>query len=164
MSSECFKVTYCPCPSHFNTNHWTVSQTKKVGRSSLQKWDMAWGCLSFLTIPLAVSPSQVQASPLLYSSEVYSQGTHKSVMILVYAFCPRVVVAGVLVAQSCLTLCNPMHCSPPGSSVHGILQARILEWVAIPFSRGSSRSRDQTQVSFIVDRFFTIWATREVPV
>ena len=50
----------------------------------------------------------------------------------------------VLVAQSCLTLCNPMNCSPPGASVHGILQARILEWVAIPFSRWSSRSRDQT--------------------
>ena len=46
------------------------------------------------------------------------------------------------VAQSCLTLCNPMDYSPRGSSVHGILQARILEWVAIPFSRGSSRPRD----------------------
>ena len=45
----------------------------------------------------------------------------------------------VLVAQSCPILCNPMDCSPPGFSVHGILQARILEWVAIPFSRGSSR-------------------------
>jgi len=67
----------------------------------------------------------------------------------------------VLVAQSCLTLCNPMDCSPPGSSVHGILQARILEWVAIPFSRGSSWSRDWTQVSCIIGRLFTIWATRE---
>ena len=47
-----------------------------------------------------------------------------------------------LVAQSCLTLCDPMDGSPPGSSVHGILQARILEWVAIPFSRGSSWPRD----------------------
>ena len=46
-------------------------------------------------------------------------------------------------------LCDPMDCSPPGSSVHGILQARILEWVAISFSRGSSRPRDQTQVSHI---------------
>ena len=44
----------------------------------------------------------------------------------------------VLVPQSCLTLCNPMNCNPPGSSIHGILQARILEWVAIPFSKGSS--------------------------
>ena len=47
-----------------------------------------------------------------------------------------------VVAQSCLTLCDPMDCSPPGSSVHGIFQARILEWVAIPFSGGSSGPRD----------------------
>ena len=66
----------------------------------------------------------------------------------------------VLVTQSCLTLCNPM--SPPGSSVHGIFQARILEWVAISFFRGSSQPRDWTQVSRIAGRFFTIWATREV--
>ena len=56
------------------------------------------------------------------------------------------------VAQSCPTLCDPMDCSPPGSSVHGILQARILEWVAISFSRGSSWSRDRTQVSRITGR------------
>ena len=53
----------------------------------------------------------------------------------------------VLVAQSCLTLCSPMDCSPPGPSVHGVLQARILEWVAISFSRGSSEPRDRTGVS-----------------
>ena len=52
----------------------------------------------------------------------------------------------VLVAQSCLTLCNPMDCSLPVSSVHGILQARILEWVAIPFSRESFRTKDQVRV------------------
>ena len=67
----------------------------------------------------------------------------------------------VLVAQSCPTLCDPMDCSPPGSSVHGILQARILEWVAIPFSRGSSWPRDQTWVSCTAGRFFTVWVTRE---
>ena len=55
-------------------------------------------------------------------------------------------VVVMLVAQSCLTLCDPMDCSPPGSSVHGILQARILEWVAIPFSRSSSWPRDWTWV------------------
>jgi len=66
-----------------------------------------------------------------------------------------------LVAQSCLTLSDPVDCSPPGSSVHGILQARILEWVAISFSRGFSRPRDQTRVSCIAGRFFTNWATRE---
>ena len=59
-------------------------------------------------------------------------------------------------SPSCLTFCDPMDCSQPGSSVHGILQARILERVAIPFSRGSFQPRDQTQVSCIAGRFFTI--------
>ena len=54
-----------------------------------------------------------------------------------------------------------MNCSRPGSSVHGILQARIIEWVAIPFSRASSPPRDWTQVSCVAGSFFTIWATRE---
>ena len=62
-------------------------------------------------------------------------------------------------ALSRVWLCDPMDCSPPGSSVHGILQARILEWAAILFSRGSSQPRDQTWVSSIAGRFFTIWAT-----
>ena len=66
-----------------------------------------------------------------------------------------------LVTQSCLTLCGTMDCSPPGSSVHGIYQARILEWVAILFSRGFFQTRNGTQVSCIAGRFFTIWATRE---
>ena len=55
------------------------------------------------------------------------------------------------VTQSCLTLCNPMNCNLPGSSIHGIFQARVLEWVAISF-RGSSRPRDRTQVSHIVSK------------
>ena len=59
------------------------------------------------------------------------------------------------VAQSCLTLCNPMDCSLLGSSIHGIFQARILEWVAISFSRGSSQPRDRTRVSGIVGRCFS---------
>ena len=66
------------------------------------------------------------------------------------------------VAQSCPTLCDPMDCSLPGSSVHGIFQARVLEWVAISFSRGSSWPRDWTRVSRIAGRHFTVWATREV--
>ena len=66
------------------------------------------------------------------------------------------------VAQLCLTLCDPMDCSLPGSSLHGILQARILEWVAISFSRGSSQLRDRTQVSCIAGRRFNLWATGEV--
>jgi len=65
------------------------------------------------------------------------------------------------IAQSCPTLCYPIDCNPPGSSVHGIFQARILVWVAISFSRGSSGPRDWTQVSCIAGRVFIIWATRE---
>ena len=61
----------------------------------------------------------------------------------------------------CRTLCNPMNCSPPCSSIHGIFQARILEWIAIFFSRGSSQPRDWTQVSHTAGRLFTILATRE---
>ena len=67
--------------------------------------------------------------------------------------------AKVLVTQSCLTLCNPVDWSLPGDP--GILQARTLEQVAIPFSRGSSQTRDWTQVSCTAGRFSTIWATRE---
>ena len=67
----------------------------------------------------------------------------------------------VLVAQSCPNSFQPVDSSPLGSSDHGIPQARILEWVAIAFSRGSSQLREQTRVSCIAGRFFTIWATRE---
>ena len=65
----------------------------------------------------------------------------------------------VSVTQLRLTLCNPRNCSPTGSSVHRILHSRILVWVAIPVSRGSSQPKDWTQVSFIAGRFFTVWVT-----
>ena len=67
-------------------------------------------------------------------------------------------IVKMLVTQSCPTLCNPMDYSLPGMefSVHRILQARILEWIAIPFSRGSSQPRDQIQVFYIVGGFFTV--------
>ena len=66
--------------------------------------------------------------------------------------------------QSCLTLCDPIDCSLPGSSVHGILQARILEWVAVPSSRGASQLRDKTHISYVSligGWFFTTGATCE---
>ena len=72
-------------------------------------------------------------------------------------------VRACLVAQSCPTLRDPRDCSPPGSSVLGIFQARILKWVAIPFSKGFLQPRDRTQVSCIAGRYFTPWATREAP-
>ena len=65
------------------------------------------------------------------------------------------------VAQSCPTLCDPMDCSLLRSSIHGIFQARVLEWGAVSFSRGSSWPRDWIQVSRTVGRHFTVWATRE---
>ena len=77
--------------------------------------------------------------------------THTHMYILL-----GVLIACVFVTQLCTILCDPMNCSPPGSSVHWILQARILEWVAIPFTRGSSWPRDQTWVSHITGRFFTV--------
>ena len=61
-----------------------------------------------------------------------------------------------LVIQSCPTLCNPMDCSPPGSSVHGVLQERTLEWVAMPSSRVFSQPRDRTQISCTAGGFFTV--------
>ena len=92
---------------------------------------------------------------------------HFQIYAIIFTFdMPRIlstlmVCVCVLVAQLCLTLGKPMDCSPPGSSVHGMLQARIMEWVAISFSRGSSWSRDRTLVSCIAGRFFTTWTTRE---
>ena len=67
------------------------------------------------------------------------------------------------VSQLCSTLCNPMDHSLPCSSVCGIFQARVLEWVAISFSRESSRPKDQTRDSCTAGRRFTLWATREAP-
>ena len=72
-----------------------------------------------------------------------------------------IIIFKVKVSQSCPTLCDPMNCNLPGSSVHWILQARILEWVAVSFSRESSQPRDQTQVSRIAGGFFSIWTAQE---
>ena len=66
------------------------------------------------------------------------------------------------VTLSCPIRCYPMDCRLPCSSIHGIFQARVLEWIAISFSRGSSQPRDWTQVSRIVGRCFTIWTTKEI--
>ena len=87
----------------------------------------------------------VLMAPAIQYKEINMKYTNK-----ILAVCP-VLVRGVCVlrAQSCLTLCYPMDCSPQGSSVYGISQARILEWVAISSSRGSSWPRDRTHVSCI---------------
>ena len=79
-------------------------------------------------------------------------------------YCKSTTCVHVSHTQSCLILCDSMDCSPPGSWVHGILQAGILEWEAIPFSRGSSQPMDQIWLSRIAGRFFTVWATREAQI
>ena len=72
-------------------------------------------------------------------------------------------MAHCLAAKSCLTLCEPMNCSLPGSSVHGISHVRILEWVAISFFRGSSQPRSQTHISCLAGKFFTTETQGESP-
>ena len=98
------------------------------------------------------TPGGIYSKSSWKNQNVSRQGHLQQKLIVV------VVVKGI---HSYPTLCNPLHCSLPGSSVHGILQARILEWVAIPFSRVFSQLRDQTQVSCIAGRFFTVWNTRK---
>ena len=96
--------------------------------------------------------SFVPCPPLkLYFALLFLLNDHKVKSLILFSPLPSYVTLDrrQRFAQSCLTLCGPTDCSLPGSSVHGILQARILEWVAMPFSRGSSRSRAQTWFSHI---------------
>ena len=72
-------------------------------------------------------------------------------------------VKEIEVSQSCPTLCDPVDYSPPGSSIHGIFQARMLKWVAMPSCRGCSQPRDQTWVSCIEGRLFTVWTMSNIP-
>ena len=94
---------------------------------------------------------------LLGSSQLTRGETCISFSLEVQLVCilPPPVRSEVKLLSCVTTLCNPMDCSLPGSSIHGIFQARVLEWVAISFSRGSSRPRDRTQVSHIEGRHFT---------
>ena len=106
------------------------------------------------TFPVASSPH-----PHLPSARGFQRPAPTICQMLMSYWIPM----KVLVIRSCPTLCHPMECSPPGSSVHGTFQARVLEQVAISFSRGSSWPRDHIAVFRAADRFFTIWATRETP-
>ena len=112
----------------------------------------------------------IRKLPLLFpffanlpSSSTHKGGVRRADIVIQSPFLSRRLKKKVkmLVAHSCPTLCDPMAGILPGSSVHGILQASILEWVANPFSRGSSWPRDWTRVSCTSGGFFTIWATRE---
>ena len=95
------------------------------------------------------------------STFIYHSSSHRALCFMHIPHFSPIITLSVLVAQLCLPPCDPMDCRPPVSSVHGILYARILEWVAISFSRGSSWPRDRTRVSCIAGRSFTILATWE---
>ena len=95
------------------------------------------------------------ASPALQVDSI-PHATRKTLYVYMYMYMYRYIFA-----QSCLTVCNSMDCSLPSSSVHRILQARILEWVTIPFSRGSSQPRDRTWVSCIAGGSFRSEALRK---
>ena len=85
--------------------------------------------------------------------------------VIPFSSCPHYIrgCCCCLDAKLCLTLCNPMDCNPPGSSIHGISQASVLEWVAISFSTGSSQSRDWTYVCCIERQILYHCATRGAP-
>ena len=91
----------------------------------------------------------------------YTVNTSKVGWIGLQSFVSSTIFICESVSHSVLSDCDPINCSTPGSSVHGILQERILKWIAIPFSRGSSWPRDWTWISCIAGRFFTVWTTRE---
>ena len=116
------------------------------------------------------SPGEVNGTPLQYSylGNAMDRGAWQATVHEAAKWCPILLQVGPAVAtkqqhvlhqnrycmcakslQSCPTLCDPVDCSPPGSCFHGILQARTLEWIAIPSSRGSSQPRDQTLVSYV---------------
>ena len=99
-----------------------------------------------------------------YSPWVCKQSDMSELLSTAHAYNSMSESEVVLFAQSCPTFCDPMICGPPDSSVHWILQARTLEWVAIPFSKGSSQHRHGARVSWIAGKFFTIWNKREAPV
>ena len=118
------------------------------------------GAIGFLvSTQLAMSHSGLLSSRRSLVRLIQEQGLGASSLCYLYGYFLRERVQRSLLAtiqhvraellQSCLTLCSPIDCSQPGYSVHGILQARILEWVAIPSSRGSSQPRDQTHMSYI---------------
>ena len=113
-----------------------------------------WGCelSSFFSLNLSL---------FIYKNEMFTFSLKR---LRIYWMCEltKHTESESLVTQSCPTLCDAVDCRLPDSSVHGILKARVLEWVAISFSRGSSQPRDWTRVSHIVGRHFIVWATREV--
>ena len=165
----CLRTQEPPCGACLNT--WVYCNSLRQPDCSLicilaletEHWDIwlktnyCWMGPTFMTLLWRINiQAQIRDIEL---AEVYLS-LHVKLYYFKQVFLVPVVV---LVAKSCLTLCNPMNCSPLGSSVHWISQARILEWVAISSSRGPSHPRDGTRVSCIGRQILCHWATWEAP-
>ena len=140
----------------------TIAQERKFGNMN------NWAFVSFSIVGKCISVSSILSSlsNVILSLQVYKRyvlGFLLRVLTWQLSWTVTLLMGErkVNVVQSCLILWDSMVCGLYSSSVHGILQARILEWIAIPFSRGSSQIRYQILVSWITGRFFTVWATRE---
>ena len=147
---------------------------------------IGWWLLSVMELPESKCPRPMRSRqklqgflfPSLESPVEITSGTSGSTMVKALSYQRRVwawslarkpgpALVVVLMAQACPTLCDPLDCSLTGSSVHSIFQTRILEWVAVSFSRGSPWPRNQTHISWVsctARRFFTTWATLAVGV
>ena len=137
---------------------WTVAHQPplSVGLSQQEYWSL----LPFPSLGDLPDPRIEPTSPALQTDSLLlsHQESHNIVYCILYtqySMCICSMCAFAHLLESCLTLCDPMDCSPPGSSVHGILQAGILQWVAMPSSRGSSHPRDRKYTSGIAGKFFT---------
>ena len=138
---------------HSSILAWRIPWTEEPGEQSMgsQSWTRLSN-LHTMLFDIILSYIFLDMSPQVRKTKANEQD-----YIKLKTFCTvKETKVKVKVSQSCPTLCDPVDCI-----VHGILQARILEWVAIPFSRGSSQPRDWTQVSCIAGGFSTSWATRE---
>ena len=144
VSSEVAQLCPTPC------DHMDCSLPGYSVCGILQARILEWDAISFCRRSFAFPNSGEQDPQLIIQPLLTSESA---------CFC-------ALLLQLCLTLCNPKDCKPPGSSVHGVLQARILGWVSMPFSRGSSQLRDQIHIpcisSIIGAFFFAHWATWEL--
>ena len=158
------RVTRCNSTANSmsrSINKTTCIWTKRPGSQPLFSWFSKWGSA---TLALSENFSEVQilrshSRPIeitsLWMGSIICTWTRADARWswhpLLFTHHPHLIKPCVHAKslQLCLTLCNPMDCSTPGSSVHGILQARILEWVAMPSSRGSSPPRDETSVASV---------------